>query len=351
MNAPKVSVIIPIYNVEEYIAQCLESLIAQTFSDFEILCIDDASMDDSVRVIRGFQQKDSRIKLLQQEHAGVSAARNVGIAHARGTYISFVDGDDWLAPEALEKLLNAAQADDSDMVVCSAEVHFENPDPADSRRNASLVRALTVTDGLLEENPWDILSKPGSWPFLWNKLIRRELIVSNEISFSPMLSLGEDGAFLVLLYRYAGRISYISDRLYHYRYQRKASATVNLFQSQQKRFSQHIQVVRVLLEEFDTRNLMETQGSQLLNWATQFLYYDFAYLSGSGKKRFSQELQEMYETHELKDFEKSLGLIEKRRLKRLITPLEDTKLKHLYSLIEMKIENRILMFIRRNHNI
>ena len=345
MKEPKVSVIIPIYNVEGYVFQCLDSLLAQSFGDFEVLCIDDASADNSAAVIREFQQKDPRVRLLQQEHAGVSAARNLGIANARGEYIAFVDGDDWLSPDALEKLVTAAESNHADIVVSSAQVHFENPQPEDSRRNASLVRALTVTEGLLEGDPWEKLSQPGSWPFLWNKLVRRELITENEIAFSRTLALGEDGAFLVTLFQYADRVAFIPDALYHYRYQRKASATVNLFQSQYTRFSQHIQVARVLLEDFQGRGKLD---GALLDWIVQFLYYDFAHLAGPGKKGFSQELLELSRTYELKKFENALGPIEKARLKRLTTPVADNKLRHIYGLVEMKIENRVLRLLARN---
>ena len=345
MNGPKVSVIIPIYNVEGYVSKCLESLLAQSFGDFEVLCIDDASPDHSAEVVREFQQKDPRIRLLQQEHAGVSAARNLGIANAKGEYIAFVDGDDWLASDALEKLVMAAESNCAHIVVSSAEVHFENPQPEDSRRNASLVRALTVTDGIMEGDPWAILSQPGSWPFLWNKLIRRRLITENAVAFSSTLALGEDGAFLVTLFQYAGRVAFLHDALYHYRYQRKASATVNLFQSQNTRFSQHIQVARVLLGDFQGRDKLD---GKLLNWIVQFLYYDYAHLAGPEKKGFSQEMRELSETYGLKKFEKSLGRIERRRLKRLTTPVADNKLRHLYGLVEMKIENRILRLLGRN---
>ena len=258
-----------------------------------------------------------------------------------------MDGDDWLASDALEKLVTAAESNHADIVVSSAQVHFENPQPEDSRRNESLVRALTVADGLMEGDPWAMLSQPGSWPFLWNKLIRRELITGNDVRFSRTLALGEDGAFLVTLFQYAGRVAFIHDALYHYRYQRKASATVNLFQSQYTRFSQHIQVVRVLLEDFQGRDKL---NGKLLDWVVQFLYYDFAHLAGPGKKEFSLELQELFSTYELKKFEKSLGPIERNRMKRLVTPVEDNKLRHIYGLVEMKIENRVLKLLARNRN-
>ena len=345
MNAPKVSVIIPVYNVETYLPKCLEQLRIQTLPEIEILCVDDASADGSARVVREFQQRDPRIRLLQQEHAGVSAARNLGLSQARGTYISFVDSDDWLEPEALEKFYRRAEAQGADVVISSARVHFENPSPEDSRRNASLVRALTVTEGQLEGDPWQMLSMPGSWPFLWNKLIRRDLITEHKIAFSPSLALGEDGAFLVTLFQYARRVAFIPDALYHYRYQRKASATVNLFAAQNTRFSQHIQVVRVLLEEFKARNLLD---GRFLNWAVQFLYYDFAHLSGPGKKEFSRELQELSQAYGLKKFETHLGRIEKGRFRRLTTPVDDNRVRHLWGLAEMVIENRLLGLTARN---
>ena len=349
MSAPKVSVIVPVYNVEAYLPKCLESLETQTLSDIEIICIDDASTDASAQVVRNFQQKDPRIQLLQQEHAGVSAARNLGIAHAQGTYISFVDSDDWMSPEALEKLVETAEFKNADMVVCSAKVHFEQQNPHDQRRNNSLIRALTVAEGCEHGNPWIALSRTGSWPFLWNKLIRRDLITTHNICFSPSLALGEDGAFLVLLFQYADRIYYIPDFLYHYRYLRKASATVKLFKSQHTRFSQHIQVVRVLLEEFKSRNLLASREDKILNWIIQFLYYDFAHLSGPEKKGFSQTLHNLYNMYDLKNCERSLQLIERKRLKKLITPVNHSKVRYLYNLIELKIDNRILRFLRRNH--
>ena len=92
----KISVIIPVHNVEKYIGKCLGSIVSQTYKDLEIICIDDQSSDNSLKILTDFAQKDTRIKLIKQDHKGVSAARNNGLNIATGEYISFIDSDDWI---------------------------------------------------------------------------------------------------------------------------------------------------------------------------------------------------------------------------------------------------------------
>ena len=107
---PKISVIIPVYNVEKYLARCLDSVIAQTFSDIEIICINDGSTDNAGQILSEYAKKDKRIKIITQENSGVVAARNNGIASSVGEYIYPLDGDDIIAPMTLEKLYNAIAA-------------------------------------------------------------------------------------------------------------------------------------------------------------------------------------------------------------------------------------------------
>ena len=116
----KISVIIPVYNVEKYLRECLDSLINQSFKDFEVICIDDGSTDKSYKILEEYSQKDSRIKVLKQEHNGAGAARNLGIEIAKGKYIQFLDSDDYFEPNMLEELYNTAEKFGADMAVCSA---------------------------------------------------------------------------------------------------------------------------------------------------------------------------------------------------------------------------------------
>ena len=123
---PKVSVIVPIYKVRDYIGECLESLLAQTLSDFEVVCIDDGSPDDSVAIARSIAGDDARFRFFEQENAGLSAARNHGMRVARGDYLMFLDSDDMLVAEALELLYLTAVADRLDYLDFTAHTFYES---------------------------------------------------------------------------------------------------------------------------------------------------------------------------------------------------------------------------------
>ena len=106
---PKISFIIPVYNVEEYLGQCLDSVLAQSYEDFEAICIDDGSTDSSLNILKKYEKKDKRIKIISQKNQGVSVARNAGLDAARGEYISFVDSDDAIDAEFIKTMLTALE--------------------------------------------------------------------------------------------------------------------------------------------------------------------------------------------------------------------------------------------------
>ena len=118
MSKPVISIIVPIYNVEEFIADCLESILAQTFKDFEVICVDDGSTDKSGLVAESYAAKDSRITVIHQENKGLSGARNTGMDLARGQYLAFCDSDDYYHPDFLEKLFNIIEETKADVVCC-----------------------------------------------------------------------------------------------------------------------------------------------------------------------------------------------------------------------------------------
>lgn len=335
---PLVSVIVPVYNVEKFLPRCLESLLGQTLLEIEILCVDDASADGSAAVVRDFSERDSRVRLLQQEHKGVSEARNLGLENARGEFVAFVDADDWVESRMLETLV--AEAEGCDVVVCSAQVHYED----DSRRE-SLERALTVENGLWSEDDslWDCLNRNGSWPFVWNKLYRRSVLMEHKIRFSNRLTLGEDGAFLVLLWQYAKRIAYVEEKLYHYQYLRKASATVRLYQDEVRRFYQHMDVVQVLLEAFADRKLLAERGAEMLRWVIGFLYYDFVRLPAKGRRDVSEKLKAVLDEQNMLVFSTALKRMEKNRLNNLVdADRECTALKRFLDIWQLRLENRLI---------
>ena len=117
MQEKTISLIIPVYNVEKYLARCLDSVINQTFKDLEIICIDDGSTDNSSDILQNYALKDERIVVIRQANAGLSAVRNVGISRAKGEYICFIDSDDWIDFDFCEKLYNSAEKHSADIAV------------------------------------------------------------------------------------------------------------------------------------------------------------------------------------------------------------------------------------------
>ena len=117
MSDIKVSVIVPVYNVEKYLRQCLDSIINQTLKEIEILCINDGSTDSSPEILKEYEEKDSRIKIINKKNAGLSAARNQGLELAKGEYVSFIDSDDWINETFCEALYTAAKKYDSDIAI------------------------------------------------------------------------------------------------------------------------------------------------------------------------------------------------------------------------------------------
>ena len=138
MNTPKpipaISVVIPVYNTGKYLRQCLDSIVNQTMRDMEIICVNDGSTDDSPAILREYADRDSRFRVISQENRGISATRNAGMDAARGNYLYFIDSDDFLDINALERLYRQAVRDDLDMLFFDSEVFFENEALAESRK-------------------------------------------------------------------------------------------------------------------------------------------------------------------------------------------------------------------------
>ena len=121
-----ISIVIPVYNIEKYLKECLDSLVNQTFKDFEVICVNDGSKDKSLDILNEYAKKDSRFIVVTQENGGSGSARNNGLSRARGKYVQFLDGDDYFEPELLEKLYNLAEKYQANISVCSSRKVDDN---------------------------------------------------------------------------------------------------------------------------------------------------------------------------------------------------------------------------------
>ena len=212
-----ISVIIPCYNVENYIAQCLESIVAQTCSNLEIVCVNDGSTDGTLRLLEKFAAEDERIMIFSQQNAGLSAARNAGIHKSTGVYLMFVDADDWLEPDAVEKALPDG---DEDLVCFSYNRIFQHAkNPRDLKisgiHDARFIQRRIT--GLLGEELKDP-SQADSLVTAWGKLYNAEPIRQHEISFTDTKVIGtEDALFNVQFLKFASKVKILNLPLYNYR--------------------------------------------------------------------------------------------------------------------------------------
>ena len=206
--APAISVIIPVYKSEKYIERCLDSVKSQSFTDFEVLIVDDGSPDKSAELAEKYTS-DRRFKLLRQENGGPGIARNTALAQARGEYVAFVDSDDAATADYLEKLYDAAKKNQADVVMCGYMLCDKN---GRRSREKMLIKRPDVYTG--EVIMKDLLRDVSVKCFLWNKLWKRSLFTDNGIVFPS--GLFEDTYTVSMLIYRAGRIAVIRDRIYIY---------------------------------------------------------------------------------------------------------------------------------------
>lgn len=175
----KVSVIVPVYNVEKYLKRCLDSLINQTLSDIDIICINDGSKDSSLQILEQYAQKDSRIVIYNQENSGLSVARNTGLEHASGEYIGFVDSDDWVDLDFYEKLYNSAKNNNADIAV--ADFIREHPNKKPKRLKLKEEKIYTTPEDKF------MICKVHREGCVWNKIYRTEFIHFINLKFVPKM--------------------------------------------------------------------------------------------------------------------------------------------------------------------
>ena len=210
LNQPPVSVIVPAYNVGPYIDQCLRSLKSQSLQSIQIIVVDDGSTDDTPERIGAYQNGEGPpIEVIRQENAGLSAARNAGMAVATGQYIGFVDADDWVSPRMFEKLYSKALETDSEVVVCAALKRW--PDGGRKRIRLRIPAERFGSSASLDpEIIW------GAQSYAWNKIYARDLISRESFRF-PHGKVFEDSAVVYGLVARANRVDVVNEALYQYR--------------------------------------------------------------------------------------------------------------------------------------
>ena len=218
----KVSVIIPVYNVEEYIVRCLDSIINQTYKNLEIIIIDDGSTDNSPEICDKYAMADERIIVIHKENSGVSSARNKGIEIATGDFIGFVDSDDFLEPDMYEVLVSMITSDDIDIATCGYSMDYPDGKVVFMENEGKVpLYPVPVKDFLGYVYIRDKYRNVAG--YIVTKIIRASVIKENDILFDENMVMTEDILFLAYVLMLSKKIVYTNKRLYHY-FQRETSA-------------------------------------------------------------------------------------------------------------------------------
>lgn len=230
----KISIVIPVYNSAHYLEKCLNSIVTQTYSNLQIICVDDSSIDDSWEILMHYASRDGRFKIFRKKNEGVSEARNYGIKQADGEYLMFVDSDDWIEEKTCELVIDTIQKTKSDIVMWSyvRELLGESR-PKNIMEHDRIYEGKEVQEQLYRRM-YGILGEELVSPenadalcTVWGKLYRRNIIEKNQVSFFDIRKIGnyEDGLFNLDVFRYAKRVVFLNQTLYHYRRDNVSSIT------------------------------------------------------------------------------------------------------------------------------
>ncbi len=209
---PQLSIIIPAYNVEAFLPQCLDSIFSQDYSNYEVLCVNDGSTDGTLQLLEHYGAAHPELRVINQSNQGMSTARNLGLREAKGAYVLFVDSDDWLCEGALSKL--AASLNDEDVVCFDAKKYFEK---SDEYKDNNLLSVEGVVKG------WDYFNKvrliPSEIHFvcIWQRAYRRVFLEENNLCFVEGIRRAEDDLFTTMVMYYAQTLKVINDCVYVYR--------------------------------------------------------------------------------------------------------------------------------------
>lgn len=222
-----ISVIVPIYNAEKYLANCIESILAQSYKQFELLLINDGSKDASEDICKKYAQKDNRIRIISKENSGVADTRNLGIDKAIGKYVTFIDADDYVEERAFEKAVNKITQENAS--ICGYHFNYVKGDSVSARIESRF--KTTILNGATRRelvNNLYSMNENGIMPAVWRYLFEREFLLKNGIKF-PNNKIGEDLIFVLEAFRVADKLVVLDDALYNYRVNEKSvMRTVNL---------------------------------------------------------------------------------------------------------------------------
>ena len=275
-NNIKVSIIIPVYNVEQYIRECLDSVINQTLKEIEIICVDDCGTDNSISIVKEYANKDNRIKILYHNHnKGLGPARNTGIENAKGEYIMFLDSDDWYELNACEIMYNTIQQQKTDLAICGVNVIYEACHNLKNSDNKYFKIKFHTLQSLTEDILYNLNVS------VWNKIWKKDIINKYKIKF-PDLKYEDFYFFNFYTISSKSSIYFIQDKLYNYR-RRQNSIMTNTFNKIDNYSIDNLKVYIKLYKDLKQNQLLEKYIQYITNTFDSCFYFALQHAPSNAK--------------------------------------------------------------------
>ena len=261
-NQDVITVIIPVFNAEKYLHECLNSVLNQTYTSLEIICVNDGSADASMQILNGYAQKDNRVKIIDKKiNESLPQARKTGFENSTGKYIFFVDSDDFIEPDLLKKMHNYSISGDYDMVICGYYQYSKNSRIIKQPQKLSDNKQSRIKDGIFGF---------GNVKQVWNKFVKRKIY--EKVIFGPR-NFGEDCLISTQLFYYAEKISYLNEPLYHFRW--SDSSITRDATLKQKRYegrkANYEDIISFCKEKYgENLNIFEPELSERMAWIESY---------------------------------------------------------------------------------
>lgn len=290
----EISIIVPVYQVEKYIRQCIDSILAQTFTDFELILVDDGSKDNSGKICDEYAEKDKRIRVIHQKNSSAATARNNGMDKATGNYFAFIDGDDYIVPTMLECLYKTILEEDADIVACNYRYIFEDGKKDFSTENkAEVINANEIFYNRKNERNY------GFWTVVWNKLYKAEAFKNVRFRCGKYY---EDEFWANDIYQMNIKAATVSESLYYYR---QHSASTMRMKNIRRSFD--------LIEAFEERINVYLKEEKYSDQAYKVLIYSLEHLNESKKLIKNEKDKEQFIDKEQK-IKNIIKKLKKRKL-------------------------------------
>lgn len=303
-DIPKVSIIIPIYNVQDYLKECLDSIVNQTLEDIEIICINDGSTDDSLNILNEYTTKDNRFIIISQENQGQGVARNKGIEVATGKYVLFVDPDDYIDLKTCEIVYNKFLETNADIVQFDYKKIYEFLPKEESCSLSNEIQKLKCKKLLPNTyyiwEDYKSICLFGPRLMSWDKAYSLSFIKENKLRFAPNKH-AEDHLVSIGALLTAKKIFYIEDNLYTYRC--RENSAINRISDDNFCIFDNINYLEKFLKE---SNLLDKLKEEFIDYKAQVIYYHYSNISGERKAEFLEKAQKILTRN---DYEKILKKI------------------------------------------